>query len=79
MIRVLQTSDDTSMDEETLYQRACIEGRCPECGGKTRRTDKDTSSGRDMREYSCVSCNWSHTFDVGEALWKILSDGKNNP
>jgi len=50
--------------------------RCPECGGQIREIDKDTSTGRDIRWYSCRSCNWTEEFDVGIALWKVISLGK---
>jgi hypothetical protein len=66
------------VDEESLYQLACVERRCPKCSGRTRLVDKDTSSGRDIREYGCQACGWSHVFDVGVALWKIMSDAKND-
>ena len=62
------------MDENALYQMACIEGRCPRCGGRTRMTEKDTMSGRDMREYGCDACGWTHVFEFGVALWQRLSD-----
>jgi predicted RNA-binding Zn-ribbon protein involved in translation (DUF1610 family) len=68
------------MDEEALYQLACVERRCPKCGGATRFVDKDTMSGRDLREYDCKACGWNHVFDVGLAMWKILSDAdKSEP
>jgi hypothetical protein len=36
--------------------------------------EKDTSSGRDIREYVCSSCGYSDWEDTGPALWQILSD-----
>ena len=39
-----------------------------------RRTDKDTSSGRDMRCYYCDHCKQEHIVDNGVALWQILHD-----
>ncbi|MGD1016406.1 MAG: hypothetical protein ABR863_08205 [Roseiarcus sp.] len=65
------------MDERALYDLACVELRCPRCGGRTRQIDKDTTSGRDMREYGCEACGWNHVFDLGEALWKTMSDAKS--
>ncbi len=62
------------MEEQALYQMASIEGRCPKCGGPTRRINKDTLSGRDMREYECKACGWNRVFDFGVALWKLMSD-----
>lgn len=61
------------MDEQALYQMAWVEGRCPKCSGPTRRIDKDTASGRDMREYECKACGWNHVFDFGVALRKLVS------
>ncbi|MFZ1962684.1 MAG: hypothetical protein WAU78_04310 [Roseiarcus sp.] len=65
------------MDEQALYDLACVERRCPRCDGRTRQIDKDTSSGREMREYGCEACGWNHGFDLGVALWKMMSDAKN--
>jgi acetone carboxylase gamma subunit len=36
--------------------------------------EKDTSSGRDIREYVCPGCGYSDWEDTGPALWQILSD-----
>jgi predicted RNA-binding Zn-ribbon protein involved in translation (DUF1610 family) len=66
------------MDEQALYQLACVEGRCPKCNGPTRRINKDTMSGHDLREYECKACGWNHVFDFGVALWKIMSDAGNS-
>ncbi len=61
-------------DESELYQTAAVERRCPHCGGRTRLVEKDTSSGRDIREYGCDACGWRHAFDDGPALWALMSD-----
>ena len=61
------------MDEQSLYNIAVGERRCPECGAGTRQVEKDTSSGREMREFACTACKWSHIFDCGPALWKLMS------
>ncbi len=37
---------------------------------------KDTSSGRDIREYECSKCGHCDWEDQGEALWQILSNGR---
>jgi len=66
------------MDEQALYDLACVERQCPKCGGRTRLIDKDTMSGRDMREYGCRSCGWTHVFDLGVALWKLMSNAKDD-
>ena len=37
-------------------------------------TDKDTSSGRDLRSYYCDHCKQEHIADNGVALWQVLHD-----
>ena len=49
---------------------------CAKCGEAMRMTKKDTSSGRDIREYVCPGCGYSDWEDTGPALWKILSDDR---
>ena len=49
---------------------------CVKCGEAMRMTEKDTSSGRDIREYTCPGCGYSGWEDNGVALWKILSDDR---
>jgi len=49
---------------------------CPDCGGELRFEEKDSSSGRDMREYRCVECGRSVTEDRGKALWQILHEDR---
>jgi hypothetical protein len=39
-------------------------------------TEKDTSSGRDIREYRCSRCGHTDWEVRGPALWKILSDDR---
>jgi hypothetical protein len=39
-----------------------------------RLEEKDTSSGRDIREYKCSECGHSDWEDRGPALWQILHD-----
>jgi hypothetical protein len=38
--------------------------------------EKDTSSGRDIREYQCTQCGYSDWEDRGIALWQALSDAR---
>ena len=52
------------------------DGACPYCGGELRFSEKDTSSGRELREYVCASCGRSVIEDRGKALWQILSDAR---
>ena len=47
---------------------------CAKCGEAMRMVEKDTSSGRDIREYVCPGCGYSDWEDTGPALWQILSD-----
>lgn len=41
-----------------------------------RMTDKNTFSGRDIREYKCDQCGHEDWEDRGKALWQILSDDR---
>jgi predicted RNA-binding Zn-ribbon protein involved in translation (DUF1610 family) len=66
------------MDEQTLFDLVAVKHRCPQCGGKTLQTEKDTSSGREIREFECQACGWTHFFEIGPALWKILSDASHS-
>jgi hypothetical protein len=50
--------------------------KCQRCGAAMKQVEKDTSSGRDIREYECPKCSHSDWEDQGEALWQILSDGR---
>ena len=52
--------------------------KCEKCGQLMRLEEKDTSSGRDMRTYCCKNCKKEHIVDFGEALWKVLSDGRKS-
>ena len=47
---------------------------CAKCGANMRLDEKDTSSGRDIREYKCSECGHSDWEDRGPALWQILHD-----
>jgi hypothetical protein len=49
---------------------------CVKCGEEMRMTEKDTSSGRDIREYLCPGCGYSDWEVHGTALWQILSDDR---
>jgi len=49
---------------------------CSKCGKEMRMTEKDTSSGRDIREYACDNCGHTDWEDRGPALWQILSDDR---
>lgn len=47
---------------------------CPDCGGPLTFLEKDTSSGREFREYLCKECDKVVTLGGDVALWKILHD-----
>jgi hypothetical protein len=49
---------------------------CAKCGDEMRMTEKDTSSGRDIREYACDGCGHTDWEVQGPALWQILSDDR---
>jgi hypothetical protein len=49
---------------------------CAKCGEPMRMTDKNTFSGRDIREYKCDRCGNEDWEDRGAALWQILSDDR---
>jgi len=51
---------------------------CAKCGDEMRMTEKDTSSGRDIREYACDGCGHADWEVQGPALWQILSDDRND-
>jgi hypothetical protein len=38
------------------------------------QTDKNTFTGREIREYLCRSCGHSDWEDCGTALWQVLHD-----
>jgi|GEM_PF-2250178 len=47
---------------------------CPHCGGELVFEEKNTFTGREMREYRCVKCRQSVVEDRGVALWQVLHD-----
>ncbi len=49
---------------------------CAKCGEEMRLTEKDTSSGRDIREYKCDKCGYGDWEVRGLALWQILHDDR---
>jgi rubredoxin len=66
------------MDEKALYEMVCVKRRCPECNGETHQTEKETFTGREMREYQCKACGWRHIFELGPALWTVFSNANND-
>ncbi len=51
---------------------------CAKCGATMSLAEKDTSSGRDIREYKCSECGHSDWEDRGPALWQILHDDRES-
>jgi DNA-directed RNA polymerase subunit M/transcription elongation factor TFIIS len=49
---------------------------CTKCGALMDQTDKDSSSGRVIREYLCRNCGYTDWEDDGVALWKVLHDAR---
>jgi len=66
------------MTEQELYDKACVQRLCPECGAATKLVDRTSMSGNDLRDWGCTACSWSHVFDLGPALWKLMSDANKD-
>lgn len=49
---------------------------CIKCGAQMNQTDKNTMSGRVIREYECRSCGHFDWADEGVALWKLMQSGR---
>ncbi len=47
---------------------------CTKCGASMDQTDKNTFTGRVIREYKCRKCGHSDWEDDGVALWQVLHD-----
>jgi DNA-directed RNA polymerase subunit M/transcription elongation factor TFIIS len=47
---------------------------CTKCGAEMHQTDKNTFTGRVIREYECRSCGHTDWQDEGVALWQVLHD-----
>jgi hypothetical protein len=45
---------------------------CPVCGQPMDETERDSSSGSDMRSYYCATCRQEHILDIGTAFWQVL-------
>ncbi len=48
---------------------------CAKCGASMNQTDKNSFSGRVIREYAC-SCGHTDWEDEGVALWQVLHDAR---
>jgi hypothetical protein len=49
---------------------------CTECGELMDQTDKNTFTGRVIREYACRKCGHTDWEDEGVALWQVLHDAR---
>jgi DNA-directed RNA polymerase subunit M/transcription elongation factor TFIIS len=49
---------------------------CAKCGTQMHQTDKNTMTGRVIREYECGNCGHSDWVDEGVALWQVLHDAR---
>ncbi len=47
---------------------------CTNCGELMDQTDKNTFTGRVIREYECRKCGHTDWEDEGVALWQALED-----
>ena len=49
---------------------------CPSCGREMDQIERSSMTGNDMRTYRCEACGQEHILNFGTALWKILSDAR---
>ena len=49
---------------------------CAKCGELMDQTDKNTFTGRVIREYECRKCGHTDWEDDGVALWQVLHDAR---
>ena len=49
---------------------------CAKCGAQMHQTDKNTFTGRVIREYECRKCGHTDWEDDGVALWQVLHDAR---
>jgi predicted nucleic acid-binding Zn-ribbon protein len=49
---------------------------CTKCGELMDQTDKNSFSGRVIREYECRKCGHTDWEDDGVALWKVMHDAR---
>jgi hypothetical protein len=49
---------------------------CAKCGASMDQTDKNSFSGRVIREYLCRDCGHSDWEDDGVALWQVLHEAR---
>lgn len=49
---------------------------CAKCGEQMDQTDKNTFTGRVIRDYLCRKCGHTDWEDDGVALWQVLHDAR---
>jgi DNA-directed RNA polymerase subunit M/transcription elongation factor TFIIS len=49
---------------------------CTKCSALMDQTDKNTMTGRVIREYECRTCGHTDWEDDGVALWKVMHDAR---
>lgn len=49
--------------------------KCRNCGADMHQTEKDTSSGRDIREYECLKCGHSDWADQAKRCGRFCPTG----
>ncbi len=49
---------------------------CTKCGAQMDQTDKNTMTGRVIREYLCRNCGHADWEDDGVALWQVMHDAR---
>jgi transposase-like protein len=49
---------------------------CPACGREMVLVERTSFTGDDMRSYRCEHCRREHIVNFGPALWKVLSDAR---
>jgi len=49
---------------------------CTQCGAEMDQTDKNTFTGREIRDYECPSCGHTDWEDCGVALWQVMHDAR---
>ena len=56
-----------------------VPAKCPKCGADIHTEGKNTHTGVETWDYSCTrSCGWAETYKGGIALWKAMSEAKND-
>lgn len=70
VFRTLPAAVRREIEEVVPWQRTGE--RCPRCDGANLRHNKDTSTGREMRDVYCHDCRWLYYEDCGPSLASLL-------